>query len=115
MTSQDKPLSEALEAVRGMMEADRADPVEETPQAGLAAASTGFDDTMDAPAAEAEADVTVSGDAPATPPGRAEVLEEMVAEQITPMVRDWLDKHLPGIVARVVEREVRDLMGRRGG
>ena len=114
MTSQDKPLSEALEAVRGMMEADRADPVEETPQAGLVATSTGFGDTMDAPAAEAEADVTVSGDAPTTPPGRAEVLEEMVAEQITPMVRDWLDKHLPGIVARVVEREVRDLMGRRG-
>lgn len=108
-------MSEALKAVRGMMEADRADQVEETPQAGPAAESTASDGTGDAPAAEAVADVTVSGDAPNSPPGRAEVLEEMVAEQITPIVRDWLDVHLPDIVARVVEREVRDLMGRRGG
>ena len=110
MTNQDKPVSEALEAVRGMMEADRTDPVEETPQAGLTASG----DVMDAPAAEAVANTTVSGDAQAIPPGRAEVLEEMVAEQITPIVRDWLEEHLPGIVARVVEREVRDLMDRRG-
>ena len=100
-------MSEALEAVRGMMEADRADPVEEAPQADLSEDSTASADTMDAPA-----DTAVSGDGP---PGRAEVLEEMVVEQITPMVRDWLDKHLPDIVARAVEREVRDLMGRRGG
>ncbi len=103
-------MSEALEAVRGMMEADRADQVEEAPQAGLATEPTASGDTMDAPP-----DVSVSGDAPTNPPGRAEVLEEMVAEQITPMVRGWLEEHLPGIVARVVEREVRDLMGRRGG
>ncbi len=107
MTNQDKPMSEALEAVRGMMEADRADPVEEAPQADPSEDSTASADTMDAPA-----DTAVSGDGP---PGRAEVLEEMVVEQITPMVRDWLDKHLPDIVARAVEREVRDLMGRRGG
>ena len=100
-------MSEALEAVRGMMEADRADPVEEAPQADLAEDSTASADTMDAPA-----DTAVSGDGP---PGRAEVLEEMVVEQITPMVRDWLDRHLPDIVARAVEREVRDLMGRRVG
>ena len=100
-------MSEALEAVRGMMEADRTDPVKEVLQAGLAEDSTASADTMDAPA-----DTAVPGDAP---PGRAEVLEEMVVEQITPMVRDWLDKHLPDIVARAVEREVRDLMGRRGG
>ena len=107
-------MREALEAVRGMMEADTTDPVEETPQAGLPAESTASGDTMDAPAAEAVAETTVSGDAPAIPPGRSEVLEEMVTEQITPIVRDWLEEHLPGIVARVVEREVRDLMGRRG-
>ena len=112
MTNQDKPVSEALEAVRGMMEADRTDPVEETPQAGGSLTASG--DVMDAPAAEAVADTTASGDAQAIPPGRAEVLEEMVAEQITPIVRDWLEEHLPGIVARVVEREVRDLMDRRG-
>ena len=111
MTNQDKPVSEALEAVRGMMEADRTDPVEETPQTGLAEDSAAFGDTMDAPAAEALVDTAGSGDAPS---GRAEVLEEMVAEQITPIVRDWLEEHLPGIVARVVEREVRDLMDRRG-
>ena len=107
-------MSEALEAVRGMMEADRADQVEEAPQAGLATESTAPGDTMDAPEAEAVADDSASGDARSTPPGRAEVLEEMVAEQITPIVREWLEVNLPGIVARVVEREVRDLMGRRG-
>ncbi len=107
-------MSEALEAVRGMMEADRADQVEEAPQAGLATEPTAPGDTMDAPEAEAVADDSASDDARSTPPGRAEVLEEMVAEQITPIVRDWLELNLPGIVARVVEREVRDLMGRRG-
>ena len=113
MTNQDKPMSEALEAVRGMMEADRADPIEETPQDGLPADSTASGDTVDVPMSDAVADTAVSDDDPAVPPGRAEVLEEMVAEQITPIVRDWLEEHLPGIVARVVEREVRDLMGRR--
>lgn len=114
MTNQDKPMSEALEAVRGMMEADRAEPVETTPQAGLPSDSTASGDTLDAPAAEAAETTTVTGDARAIPPGRAEVLEEMVAEQIAPIVREWLEEHLPSIVARVVEREVRDLMGRRG-
>ncbi len=105
MTNQDKPMSEALDAVRGMMEADRAG---QAPQPPVAAEPVEFDHTMEAPA-----DVTASGDAPTAPPGRAEVLEEMVMEQVTPMVRDWLEEHLPGIVARAVEREVRDLMGRR--
>lgn len=107
-------MSEALEAVRGMMEADRADEIEETPQASLSAGPTAYDDTGDATVAEAVADVAESGNAPDNRPGRAEVLEEMVVEQIRPMVRDWLDRHLPDIVARAVEREVRDLMGRRG-
>ncbi len=111
MTSRDKPVSEALEAVRGMMEAD---PVEDAPQAGLPEDSNASDDTIDAPAADAVADTTGSGAVPAMPPGRAEVLEEMVVEQIRPMVRDWLGEHLPDIVARVVEREVRGLMDRRG-
>ena len=114
MTNQDKPMSEALEAVRGMMEADRADPVEETPQAGLPSDTTASGDTLDSPAAEAAETTTVTGDARAIPPGRAEVLEEMVTEQITPIVRDWLEENLPRIVARAVKREVRDLMGRRG-
>ncbi len=110
MTNQDKPMSEALEAVRGMMATDRADPGEGTPPSGLPSVSG---DTGDASAAEAVEETAGSGDAPAVPSGRAEVLEQMVAEQITPIVRDWLEEHLPGIVACVVEREVRDLMGRR--
>ncbi len=107
-------MSEALRAVRGMMEADRADPVEETQQAGLPSDSTASGDTLDAPTAEAVETTTVTGDARVIPPGRAEVLEEMVTEQITPIVRDWLEENLPRIVARAVKREVRDLMGRRG-
>ncbi len=43
-------------------------------------------------------------------PGRAEVIEAMVMEHLGPVLRSWLDDHLPGIVERIVEREVRDLI-----
>ena len=48
-------------------------------------------------------------------PGRAEVIEAMVMEHLGPVLRSWLDEHLPGIVERIVEREVRDLIQHAGG
>ena len=39
-------------------------------------------------------------------------LEELVMEQLTPMLGRWLDEHLPAIVERVVERELRALARR---
>ena len=43
---------------------------------------------------------------------RGPTLEELVMEQLTPMLARWLDEHLPAIVERVVERELR-LLARR--
>ena len=34
-------------------------------------------------------------------------LEQVVRELLRPMLRDWLDTHLPGIVERAVDRELR--------
>jgi cell pole-organizing protein PopZ len=36
-------------------------------------------------------------------------VEDLVAESLRPMLRDWIDSHLPGIVERLVEREIRKL------
>lgn len=47
--------------------------------------------------------------------GRAEVIEAMVMEHLGPVLRGWLDEHLPGIVERIVEREVRALIRQAGG
>ena len=37
-------------------------------------------------------------------------LEEITAEAIKPFLKDWLDQHLPEIVQRIVEDEVRKLI-----
>ena len=36
-------------------------------------------------------------------------VEDLVAESLRPMLRDWIDSNLPGIVERLVEREIRKL------
>ncbi len=43
---------------------------------------------------------------------RGPSLEEVVVEQLKPMLARWLDEHLPAIVERVVERELRALARR---
>lgn len=42
-------------------------------------------------------------------------LESMVVEAIKPLLKDWLDQHLAGIVERVVQAEVEKLTRRVGG
>ncbi len=39
-------------------------------------------------------------------------VEDMVAEMLKPMMKEWLDKNLPAIVERIVEREVMRLTRR---
>jgi uncharacterized protein len=39
-------------------------------------------------------------------------VEDLVIETLRPMLREWLDTHLTGIVERLVEREVRRVSGR---
>ena len=42
----------------------------------------------------------------------AETLEGLVREMLRPMLREWLDAHLPQIVEAAVEREVARISGR---
>lgn len=39
-------------------------------------------------------------------------VEQLVVDLLTPMLRDWLEQNLPGIVERVVEQEVKKLARR---
>jgi cell pole-organizing protein PopZ len=39
-------------------------------------------------------------------------IEQLLVDLLTPMLRDWLDTNLPGIVERVVEQEVKKLARR---
>ncbi len=43
----------------------------------------------------------------AAPEPRGTSVEALVAELMRPLLRDWLDEHLPAIVEAAVEREVR--------
>lgn len=42
--------------------------------------------------------------APLPAPGRS--IEDLVAELLRPMLRDWMDNHLPGLVERLVKAEI---------
>lgn len=44
--------------------------------------------------------------------GIGRTLEELVKELLRPMLKDWLDKNLPPLVQRLVEREISKLAGR---
>ena len=43
-------------------------------------------------------------------PGSAKSLEDIVRELMRPMLKDWLDENLPGVVERVVRKEVQKLV-----
>jgi Uncharacterized protein conserved in bacteria len=42
-------------------------------------------------------------------------VEEIVREEIRPLLKSWLDTHLPGLVERVVRAEIERLVGQPGG
>jgi len=45
-------------------------------------------------------------------PGDAGALEAVVRDMLRPMLRDWLDQNLPGIVEQLVTREIARITGR---
>ena len=49
------------------------------------------------------------GDASGNGEGTRSV-EDLVAEMLRPMLRDWLDRNLPAIVERIVQKEIRRLV-----
>jgi cell pole-organizing protein PopZ len=53
---------------------------------------------------------TVAASAPAPPP--VNPLEEMIRELLRPILKQWLDDHLPGIVDEHVKREITRITGR---
>jgi cell pole-organizing protein PopZ len=46
------------------------------------------------------------------PPPQVNPLEEMVREMLRPILKQWLDDHLPGIVDDHVKREITRITGR---
>jgi cell pole-organizing protein PopZ len=58
-------------------------------------------------------DVLSSVAATAPPPPQVNPLEELVREMLRPILKQWLDDHLPGIVDEHVKREITRITGRR--
>ena len=50
--------------------------------------------------------------ASAPPPPQFNPLEEMIREMLRPILKQWLDEHLPGIVDEHVKREIHRITGR---
>jgi uncharacterized protein len=50
--------------------------------------------------------------AAAPPPPQYNPLEEMIREMLRPILKQWLDEHLPGIVDEHVKREIHRITGR---
>ena len=50
--------------------------------------------------------------ATAPPQSQVNPLEEMVREMLRPILKQWLDDHLPGIVDEHVKREIHRITGR---
>ena len=47
------------------------------------------------------------------PLGRGNItIEDLVREQLRPMLKEWLDAHLPSVVDRLVRAEIERLVGR---
>ena len=46
------------------------------------------------------------------PTGAGVTVEQLLVDLLTPMLKDWLDQHLPEVVERVVEQEVKKLARR---
>ena len=57
-----------------------------------------------------EALASVAASAP--PPPQFNPLEEMIREMLRPILKQWLDDHLPGIVDEHVKREIHRITGR---
>jgi cell pole-organizing protein PopZ len=56
-----------------------------------------------------EALASVAATAP--PPPQFNPLEEMIREMLRPILKQWLDDHLPGIVDEHVKREIQRITG----
>src|SRR4030095_6914074 len=67
-------------------------------------------DAADESRQKLEALASVAATAP--PPPQYNPLEEMIREMLRPILKQWLDEHLPAIVGEDVEREIQRHTGR---
>ncbi|WP_161595977.1 DUF2497 domain-containing protein [Flavisphingopyxis soli] len=54
----------------------------------------------------------IGSDTPAAPATAPTTIDDLVRESLKPMLKGWLDEHLPGLVERIVTREVERLTKR---
>ena len=92
--------------------------------AGKPAASAQVDrEPIGAKAADADSSAQTPGDrsrpeieaAVSTPDvaGSGQTLEDMIKDTLRPVLEEWLDRHLPVLVERIVDREIVKLAARR--
>ena len=67
-------------------------------------------DAADESRQKLEALASVAATAP--PPPQFNPLEEMIREMLRPILKQWLDEHLPAIVDEHVKREIHRITGR---
>lgn len=115
----EKPAEKPLEKPEPMAAAPMPEPKMEMPKAEAPVPQAG--DALlssEAAAAAAEALKRLRINEPELPPAvttpapvfrSGTSVEDMVAEMLRPMLKQWLDANLPHIVERIVEREVRKL------
>ncbi len=68
------------------------------------------DEAADESRQKLEALASVAASAP--PPPAYNPLEEMIREMLRPILKQWLDEHLPAIVDEHVKREIHRITGR---
>lgn len=86
------------------------------PVAGQPEPASGSDNLIAEAAAAAvrEQLATLSNVSAAAPqPASANPLEDMVREMLRPMLKEWLDANLQGIIERIVQDEIARITGRR--
>ncbi|MCG7360431.1 DUF2497 domain-containing protein [Roseomonas sp. ACRSG] len=57
----------------------------------------------------------VAGDRAAPVSRGGASIEDVVREEMRPLLKSWLDQHLPGMVEHIVKAEIARLMGRNPG
>jgi len=94
-------------------------PPEPPPRPDVAPPHAADDLELLAPATAAAATASVSGLMRALAQERASqvyrggpTIEDLVREEVRPILKDWLDTHLPGIVERLVRAEIERVVGR---
>ena len=103
------PLPEAEEQEEDVLELDQSMEAPGAPPVDLGPPLL-EEEAVDESRQKLEELATVAAAAP--PPPLVNPLEEMVREMLKPILKQWLDEHLPGIVDEHVKREIHRITGR---